>query len=175
MCVCVRQTPTCISQVLSVPSLSAVTKYLPQGLTVITIDPRSLLWAVNCPTRRLWMVFQSLTTPEPPQDTKSAPPDGNERYFTIHVYHHRWYTDSLLESTGGSLKIRRFTINKRSRSDHPQIIKGPVSQLEAEVVCSGALAKIMSNSPPTKPFFKQWVLQLQVYNALFSSSQLTRC
>lgn len=73
----VWRTLTCMSQVLSVPSLSAVTKYFPQGLTVMTIDPRSLLWAANCPTRRLWAVFQSLTKPDPPQDTRSAPPDAN--------------------------------------------------------------------------------------------------
>lgn len=37
-----KKKPTCMSHVLSVPSLSAVTRYFPQGLTVITIEPRSL-------------------------------------------------------------------------------------------------------------------------------------
>lgn len=69
--------PTCMSQVLMVPSLSAVTRYFPQGLTAMTIEPRSGLWASNSPTRQLWRVFQNLTTPEPPHDTRSAPPEGH--------------------------------------------------------------------------------------------------
>lgn len=97
---CVRnKTPTCMSHVLRVPSLSAVTKYFPQGLTVMTIDPRSLLWAANCPTGRLRKVFQSLTTPEPPQDTRSAPPGG--------------FSDTTLLRLCVSACLRqRFSLNK---------------------------------------------------------------
>lgn len=49
------------------------------SMTAMTIDPKFIWWAVNCPTRWPWWTFQSWTAPKPPQDTKSALPEKKSK------------------------------------------------------------------------------------------------
>lgn len=67
---------TCKSQTFTPPCTSAVTRYLPVLSTVRMMDP-DLLWATNSATRLHWAVFENLTWPDIPHDTRSAPPRNN--------------------------------------------------------------------------------------------------